>query len=404
MGEQANEGLRTGPLRGIKVLDFSIALTGPYATALMADQGAHVVKVERPGIGDIARWVGVSVNGMSAFFLVCNRGKQSIVLDLAQTEAVEIALQLAAESDVIVENFRPGVMERIGLGYDAVRAVNPDVVYASLSGFGSEGPYRDRSAYDTAIQAYGGFAANQSDPDDGMPVFLRQTAADKVTSLFACQAITAALFARANGDGGQHVELSMTDAVVSFLWADAAGNEVLLDSDGSQNSSFTKGFRPMQFEDGWGIVVPTSDHDFAGMCKALDVPGFDDPRIATVQERVKHRDVLEPIMDMFYAQAANLTQAQATVRFDRERVPYSMILTPDELTRDPHAVAIGLFVEDEHHVVGRTRVPRHPTRFLGTPATLRNATPALGEHTDDVLAALGMTDRVAELRERGVVA
>jgi len=404
MGEHANEDPRTGPLRGIKVLDFSIALTGPYATALMADQGAHVVKVERPGIGDIARWVGVSVNGMSAFFLVCNRGKQSIVLDFAQPEAVEIALQLAAESDVIVENFRPGVMERIGLGYDAVRAVNPDVIYASLSGFGSEGPYRDRSAYDTAIQAYGGFAANQSDPDDGMPVFLRQTAADKVTSLFACQAITAALFARANGDGGQHVELSMTDAVVSFLWADAAGNEVLLDADGSQNSSFTKGFRPMQFEDGWGIVVPTSDHDFAGMCKALDVPGFDDPRIATVQERVKHRDVLEPIMDMCYAQAANLTQAEATVRFDRERVPYSMILTPDELTRDPHAVAIGLFVEDEHPVVGRTRVPRHPTRFRGTPATLRNATPALGEHTDEVLASLGMGDRVTELRERGVVA
>src|SRR3954449_7653112 len=190
MGEHGDRSPHsTGPLRGIKVLDFSIALTGPYATALMADQGAHVVKVERPGIGDIARWVGVSVNGMSAFFLVCNRGKQSIVLDLAQPEAVEIALRLAAESDVIVENFRPGVMERIGLGYDAVRAANPDVIYASLSGFGSEGPYRERSAYDTAIQAYGGFAANQSDPDDGMPVFLRQTAADKVTSLFACRGV-----------------------------------------------------------------------------------------------------------------------------------------------------------------------------------------------------------------------
>jgi crotonobetainyl-CoA:carnitine CoA-transferase CaiB-like acyl-CoA transferase len=395
---------RTGPLRGIKVLDFSIALTGPYATALMADQGAHVVKVERPGIGDIARWVGVSVNGMSAFFLVCNRGKQSIVLDLSQPDAVEIALQLAAESDVVVENFRPGVMDRLGLGYDAVRSRNLDVVYASLSGFGSEGPYRERSAYDTAIQAYGGFAWNQSDPDDGMPVFLRQTAADKVTSLFACQAITAALFARANGDGGQHLELSMADAVVSFLWADSAGNEVLLDADGTMNSSFTKGFRPMRFEDGWGIVVPTADHDFAGMCKALDVDGWDDPRIRTVQERVKHRDVLQPVMDMCYARAANLTQAEATTRFERERVPFSMILSPDELTRDPHAVAIGLFEEDEHPVVGRTRVPRHPTRFRGTPAQLRNATPALGEHTDAVLTSLGLTGRIADLRERGVVA
>ena len=219
---------RRGPLRGIRVLDFSIALTGPYAAALMADQGADVVKVERPGIGDLGRWVGVSVNGMSALYFTCNRGKRSIALDLHQPQGVEIALQLAAESDVIVENYRPGVMEKLGLGYEAVRARNPDVVYASLTGFGSEGPYRDRSAYDTVIQAYGGFAVNQADPTNGgVPVFLRQTAADKVTALYASQAITAALFARATGQGGQHLELSMADAVVSFLWADSAGNEVL---------------------------------------------------------------------------------------------------------------------------------------------------------------------------------
>ena len=240
----------------------------------MADQGAEVVKVERPGIGDIARWIGVSVNDMSAFFLVCNRGKRSIVLDLHQPEGVEIALKLAAGVDLVVENFRPGVMDKLGLGYEHVRAVNADVVYASLTGFGSEGPYKDRSAYDTVIQAYGGFATNQANPDDGLPVFLRQTAADKVTALFASQAMTAALLARANGQGGQHVELSMTDAVVSFLWADSAGNEVLLDSDDTMNSSFVAGFRPMRFEDGYGIVTPTSDADFAGMCRALPGRGL----------------------------------------------------------------------------------------------------------------------------------
>jgi crotonobetainyl-CoA:carnitine CoA-transferase CaiB-like acyl-CoA transferase len=385
------------------VLEFAIALTGPYATALMADQGAEVVKVERPGIGDIARWVGVAVNDMSAFFLVCNRGKRSIALDLRRPEGVEIALKLAADVDVVIENFRPGVMDKLGLGYEGIRAVNPDVVYASLTGFGAEGPYRDRSAYDTAIQAYGGFATNQADPEDGLPVFLRQTAADKVTALFACQAVTAALLARANGAGGQHLELSMTDAVVSFLWADSAGNEVLLDSDRSMNSSFVAGFRPMRFEDGWGIVVPTSDADFAGMCRALEVEGYDDPRVATVGERRKHRDVMEPIMDMVYAKAANLTQAEATERFEAQRVPFSMILTPDQLTRDQHAVAIGLFEEDDHHIVGRTRVPRHPTRFRGTPAQLRKASPGLGEHTDAILEELGLADRIEQLRASGVV-
>ncbi|MEQ8839562.1 MAG: CoA transferase [Acidimicrobiales bacterium] len=393
----------TGPMEGVKVLDISIALTGPYAAALLADQGAEVIKVERPGIGDIARYVGVSVNGMSSLYLVCNRGKRSIAVDMQTPEGAEIVRRLAADVDVVIQNFRPGVMDRLGLGYDDVRKDNPDVVYVSLSGFGSEGPYRDRSAYDTVIQSYAGLAANQADPDDGVPTFLRQTAADKVTALYATQAVTAALFARATGRGGQHVELSMTDAVVSFLWADAAANEVLLDADHSQHSSFVAGFRPMRFLDGWGIVTPTSDHDFAGMCKALDVEGWDDPRIATIHERTKNRDVLEPVMDMVYAMAANRTMAEATERFEAERVPFSMILTPEDITKDPHAVAIGLFEEADHHVVGRTRLPRHPGQFSETPAQVTGDSPALGQHTDEILAELGMADEITGLRERSVI-
>ena len=404
-GTAASElAAKEGPLAGLKVLDLSIALTGPYAAALLADQGASVIKVERPGIGDIARWVGVSVNGMSAFYLVCNRGKRCIAVDLASAEGQALVLELATEADVVVQNFRPGVIDRLGLGFDAVRAVNPDVVYCSISGYGPTGPYRDRSAYDTSIQAYAGFAANQADPLGGPPTFLRQNGADKVSALYATQAITAALYARAMGRGGQHIELGMADACVSFLWAESAGNEVLLDSDGTLPSSFNAGFQPMRFEDGWGIVVPTTDADFDGMCKALDVEGWDDPRVRTVGERRKNRDVLEPIMDMCYAMAANLTQAEATERFERERVAFAMVLSTKEITDDPHAIAIGMFTDFDHPVVGPARMPRHPAQFHGTPAELGGLTPALGQHTDEVLTELGFGDRIEHLREAGIVA
>jgi crotonobetainyl-CoA:carnitine CoA-transferase CaiB-like acyl-CoA transferase len=394
----------TGPMDGVRVLDLSIALTGPYAAALLADQGATVVKVERPGIGDIARWVGVSVNGMSSLYLVCNRGKRSIALDLHAPEGVDVLRRLAARSDVLIQNFRPGVTDHLGVGYADIRAVNPDIVYVSLSGFGAEGPNRDRSAYDTVIQAYGGFASSQADPNDGVPVFLRQTAADKVTALYASQAITAALFARANGRGGQHLELSMMDAVVSFLWADSAANEVLLDADGSQPSSFVAGFNPMRFLDGWGIVTPTSDHDFAGMCIALEVDGHDDPRVATIGERIQHRELTGRLVEQCYASAATRTMADASERFDAQRVPYAMIVAPADLPNDPHALAAGLFETYDHHIVGRVRHPRHPTIFGGTPAALTGASPTLGEHTDEILRELGLGDRVAELRANNVVA
>ncbi|HSO95147.1 MAG TPA: CoA transferase [Acidimicrobiia bacterium] len=393
-----------GPLRGVRVLDCSIALTGPYAVALLADQGAEVIKVERPGIGDIARWVGVSVNGLSALFQLCNRGKRSVAVDVHHEEGRDLVLRLARDADVFVQNFRPGVIERLGLGYDELRAVNPDLVYVSISGFGPEGPYAGKGAYDTVIQAYGGLATSQADPATQEPQFLRQTAADKITALFAAQAITAALFARERGDGGQHLQLSMLDAVVSFLWADAAGNEVLLDADRSQPSSFVASFRPLRFLDGWGIATPTSDADFAGLCRAFGVEGYDDPRVATIGERAQHRDLTRGLMDRCYAVARGWTTSAAMARLEAERVPCGVVLSPAELVADPHAQAMGLFEDSQHPQAGRLRQPRHPTQFVGTPAHLGGPAPTLGQHSDEVLAEVGWGDRAGPLRERGVIA
>lgn len=392
----------TGPLTGIRVLDLSIAATGPYAATLLADQGAQVTKVERPGFGDIARYVGVMVGGTSALFHSCNRGKRSVAIDPHTPDGRDLVLALAQTHDVVVQNFRPGVVERLGIGYDDVRALNPDVVYASLSGFGPVGPYAHKGAYDTVIQAYGGFAANQGDDEHG-PQFLKQTAADKVTALYAAQAITAALLARERGHGGQHVELAMLDAVASFLWVDAAGNEVCMDADGSLPSSFVSTFRPLRFTDGWGIVTPTADKDFLGMCRAFGIDDSD-PRIQTIMERARHREFVAEVMDAVYAVAATLSTAEAMAALEAETVPCGVVLSPADLVDDPHAVAVGMFETHEHPASGRIRQPRHPAQFAGTPARLAGRAPSLGEHTDEVLRELGVdADRIAALRDGGVI-
>jgi len=393
-----------GPLRGIRIADFSIALTGPYAVALLADQGASVVKIERPGIGDIARWIGVSVNGISALYQTCNRGKRSIAINLDADEGRDIALRIAAQADVVVQNFRPGVMDRLGLGYEALAEERPDIIYVSLSGFGSVGPYASKGAYDTVIQAYGGIGANQADAVTGEPRFLNQVAADKITAMYAAQAITAALFARERGLGGQHVELSMLDSVVSFLWADAAGNEVLRDSDGSLPSSFTNAFRPLHFTDGWGICTPTSDADFAGMCKALGVDGYDDPRVAGIVARRNNRELMAQIMDRCRAAATSMTTAEAMARFAEFNVPSGEVLSTKTLADDPHVQAIGLLEDSVHPTAGRLRQPRHPALFERTPAHVGDASPTLGQHTDAVLAEFGFdADAIAALRAAATV-
>ncbi|HZP28635.1 MAG TPA: CaiB/BaiF CoA-transferase family protein [Acidimicrobiia bacterium] len=398
----SGSGASSGPLAGIRVLDLSIAAAGPYATAMLADQGADVVKVERPGIGDIGRWVGIQVDGISALYQICNRGKRCIAVNLDSEDGRDLVRRLAATSDVVVQNWRPGVAERLGVGYDDVR--RDDLVYVSISGFGDVGPYAGKGAYDTVIQAYGGMGISQADPETGEPRFARQVLADKVTAITAAQAITAALLARERGRGGQHVKLSMLDALVSFLWVDAAGNQVLVDGDGSQPGSFAAGARPFRFTDGWAVATPTADADFFGMCRAFGVDGYDDPRVASPTLRQRNPSVTRALVERCHEAAATMTTAEGMARMEAERVPCGVVLSPAELVDDPHARAVGLFVEDVHPVAGRVRQPRHPARFGGTPAAPGAPAPTIGADTDEVLKELGLGDRIADLRAAGIVA
>ncbi len=395
-----------GPLDGIRILDLTIALSGPWAVGILADQGADVVKVEPPGIGDIGRWVGPAIGGVSAMAQIANRGKRSIAINLHTEPGREIARALAARADVFVQNFRPGVIERLGLGYDVLSASNPGLVYVSISGFGASGPYAHKSAYDPVVQAYGGLAAVQAGAS-GEPQLIRHTAADKITSLTAAQAITAALFARErsrSGAGGQHLELSMLESVMSFVWADAAGNEVLLDSDGKQPSSFSRDQKLWPTKDGYVIAAPVSDDDVAAICRGVGVDGYDDPKVATIIARRQNTEAFQALLRRVYAAVGNMTTAEAIRGMERERAPCGAVLGPAEHHLDPQVVALGVLEDSLHPAAGRLRQPRPPARFAATPAKTGAPAPTIGQHTDEILAELGMREQIAALRAAGSVA
>jgi crotonobetainyl-CoA:carnitine CoA-transferase CaiB-like acyl-CoA transferase len=390
-------------MHGIRIVDLTIALSGPYAIGILADQGAEVIKVEPPGLGDIGRWVGVAFGGVSAMAQMVNRGKRSLAVNLRSEEGREIVRTLARRADVFAQNFRPGVIERLGLGYAELARENPRLIYLSISGFGADGPYAHKSAYDPVVQAYGGLAAVQAGRD-GDPQLIRHTAADKITALTASQALSAALFARERGAGGQHLEVTMLESVVQFVWADAAGNEVLLNGDGSQPSSFSRDQKLWKTKDGWIIAAPTSDKDVAAICKGLGVDGWDDPSVRTIVARRQHPELFVALLRRVTDRVATMTSAEALAGMEREGAPCGEVLGPERLHLDPQVRARGILEESVHPVAGPMRQPRPAPRFAVTPAHVGAPAPTIGQHTDEILAELGLGARTAELRAAGVVA
>jgi crotonobetainyl-CoA:carnitine CoA-transferase CaiB-like acyl-CoA transferase len=396
----------SGPLDGIRVVDLSAVLSGPLCTSILADQGADVVKVDAPGVGDIAKYVGSTSGGVSGIYLAANRGKRSIVINLQEERGLEIYRALAATADVVVQNFRPGVVERMGIGYDATRVVRPDVIYVSISGFGADGPYAQKRVYDNVIQAYSGMADMQSDPETGEPSVVRTLATDKLTGWAAAQAVTAALVARERGGGGQHVQLSMLETAIAFLWPDAGVNAMLLDPDIVRKEPVGRQLRYTRFADGWGTATPLSDSEFQGLCRALALPAAlaEDPRLATVGDRMANNDRLRDLLEVAAARLAELPADDAIARLEAEGVPCSKVVPMDALAEDPQVVALGTFVEHEHPVAGRVRDARPPARFDATPSAIGGPAPMPGDDTDALLEELGFGERTAELRAAGIVA
>jgi crotonobetainyl-CoA:carnitine CoA-transferase CaiB-like acyl-CoA transferase len=287
-----------GPLDGVKVVDLSVMISGPLTGMMLADQGADVVKVESPGLGDMMRFLGSQKGGITGIFANNNRGKRSLVVDLKQPAGLEVLQKLVADADVLIQNFRPGAMERLGLGYDDLSAINPDLIYVSISGYGPDGPNSHRRVYDNVIQAASGLASVQTDPATGSPSLFRTLLCDKVTSYTATQAVTAALYARATGKArGQHIVLAMLDAAIAFMWPDSAMDAVLLDDDVSRTPTIGSMYSVTMLNDGFAAASAVSQPEFAGLCAALGVPEVaDDPRFANPILRSQNGPALVQLM------------------------------------------------------------------------------------------------------------
>ena len=392
-----------GPLDGIRIVDLSVALTGPLAAGMLVDQGAECIKVEQAPTGDVVRWIGNSVAGVSSMFQIANRGKRSIVLDLQQDEGRAILNDLIVEADVLVQNFRPGVAERLGIAYADVVAVNPDIVYADLTGFGPDGPYSHRRVYDTVIQAHSGMAASQTGTNDNHPKFLKQLACDKVTAYTAFQAITAALFARERGLGGQHIELSMLDACIAFLFVDGADHEIILDGDHQGPQSVAANNTPLAFDGGFAAIAVPADDEFHGLARALDADSSD-PDVATVRDRSRNRAKSMAVHREVRENATRIPIDEGSERMDANQVPFGIVRAVHEVPDDPQVVANDLFTTFDHPAAGRVRHHRVPARFHGSPTAFRDpAAPTLGQHSDEVVAETGRGDRIEELRAAGVI-
>ncbi|MCH8113368.1 MAG: CoA transferase [Proteobacteria bacterium] len=392
-----------GPLDGYRIIDLTTMIAGPLATMILGDQGADIIKVEAPRRGDHVRAGGFRSGGLAANFLNTNRNKRSITIDLKEVRGKALLRRLAAGADVLVQNFRPGVVARLGVHEEAIREVAPDIVYVSISGFGERGPYVTKPTYDPIIQAVSGLASIQGGSDQQRPRLVRTIVPDKVTAVTASQAITAALLARERTGSGQHVRLSMLDAVLAFLWPSDMGAQTFVD--GALPEQRAASFIDLiyQTRDGYMSVAVMSDREWAALAGALERPQWlDDPRFKSPALRDQN---IDDRLALTQEVLATRTTAEWLERLEAAGVPAAPVLTRNELLEHPQVIASEIIIETDHPHAGRLRQARPPARFERTPAEIRRGAPLLGEHTEEILTEnLSLdADAIASLREAGVV-
>ena len=373
------------PLHGIKILELSSIVTASLATMILCDQGAEVIKVEPTGMGDSMRYLGTQKGGFSAIFANCNRGKLSLNLDLKDADELNILLKLVEESDIFISNYRPGVNEKLGLGLEVLRKINPSIIYVSISGFGETGPLSKAPAYDHVIQGMSGATSIQS--SEGNPAYMKTLICDKITGYTACQALTAALFKRERTGKTSHITLSMLDAAIFFLWPDGMMNETLLDKDVIKAPPLSSTYTSLiPAKDGFFTIAAMTDDQWYGIFDAINKPEFkSDSRFISASARSQNMNELLK-ESLFRFQDFTVDEAIEALR--NNDVPCSPYVPRDEVINQPQVIASNTIFQMESPHQGKLNAVSHPAIFDGHRLKVDKAAPSLGQDRDKIINQL----------------
>lgn len=389
-----------GPLDGIRILDLTTIYSGPICTSILGDQGADVIKVESPAGDWMRSALNIQRNGVGAAFAMMNRNKRSLVIDLSGDEGKGVLKKLVLDVDVVVENYRPGVMERLGIGYDVLKEINPGLVFASINGVGHAGPYSDRRVYDAIVQAVSGIASLQADPKTERPVMVNSLICDKLTSMTAAQSIASALVARERTGVGQRVDIAMLDAALFFLWPDNMLNFTFVGDDVPYVEPYTHANFVRRTKDGFICTMPVQADEWIGLFRALELPNLLEDERFQVPGALTSQLFQDTLNDAY----ENFPTEELAERLQENQVPFAKINARDEVIEDPQVKAMDSLWEFEHPFGGPMRQARPPARFSETAAEIFRCSPELGEHTVELLSEFGFSESdISDMRQRNIV-
>ena len=385
----------SGPFKGIRVLELTSTVSGPFAGMMLADQGAEVIKVEPPGLGDLARFMGTIKDGMGAMFSTLNRNKKCICLDFKNDEDLAVLKKLVSTTDVIIENYRPGIVKKLGIDYETLVKINPDLIYCSISGYGQSGPYQEKKVYDPLIQGTVGIPNAQSDK---FPELIRTIIYDKVTGLTSAQAISAALFQRERGEGGQYLPISMMESALYYNWPDLMINHTF-EEGGVSLGELADLFEVYETSDGAVvIIIIAADEVFINFCSLFELKLHEHEKYNNLASRLIHR---KELTDEINAVTRKYSTSDLVSIMDKAGISASICNQLEDVHQDPQVIDQGSIVTIDHPDLGKMRMPKPPVNFKGQGIFPRSLAPILGHDNKEVLSSIGVEDdTIRRMEER----